>query len=48
MIGNPAVANNGNNRLEAFVHGTDNRLWHAYPGGRADRDSGAAGSRSAT
>jgi hypothetical protein len=33
MIGDPAVANNADNRLETFVHGTDNRLWHGYQEG---------------
>ena len=33
MIGDPTVANNANDRLEAFIHGTDNRLWHGYQEG---------------
>ena len=33
MIGNPTVANNAGDRLEVFVHGTNNQVWHAYQEG---------------
>ncbi len=33
IIGNLTVANNLGDRLEVFIHGTDNQVWHAYQQG---------------
>ncbi len=46
MIGNPAAAVNSDGRVEAFVIGTDNALWHiseSTPGGSQWSDWGSLG-----